>query len=151
MPIANAGPDQTICEGVTATLTASGGSSYLWSTGATTASIKVASTGPYTVTATATGGCTASTTKAIVKKNTAAPTGVFSTNIFDTNVKINWTKNSCATGYKIMYHVLNSATWKTITVADTNNKTIYALSPLTTYEYKMASVFGSVISNYGLS
>lgn len=48
-----------------------------------------------------------------------------------------------------MYHVLNSATWKTITVADTNNKTIYALSPLTTYEYKMASVFGSVISNYG--
>ncbi len=139
----------TLCPQDTATLTASGGSTYLWSTGATTASIKVASTGSYTVTATAAAGCTASATKAIVKKTTAAPTGLFTTNVFDNNVKINWTKNSCATGYKIMYHVLNSATWKTVTVADTNNKTIYTLSPLTTYEYKMASVFGTITSNYG--
>ena len=50
--VADAGPDVTICEGVTTTLTASGGTTYLWSTGATTASIDVspASTTTYTVT-----------------------------------------------------------------------------------------------------
>jgi len=38
---ANAGEDQTICEGESATLTASGGTDYLWNTGETTASILV--------------------------------------------------------------------------------------------------------------
>ena len=38
---ANAGPNQTICEGESVTLTASGGVSYLWNTGATTSTITV--------------------------------------------------------------------------------------------------------------
>ena len=56
---ANAGSNQTICEGNSATLTASGGGTYVWSTGATTASIVVApgSTTTYTVTVT-NNGCT---------------------------------------------------------------------------------------------
>ena len=41
IPIADAGIDQTICEGETVTLTATGGTSYLWSTGETTDSIVV--------------------------------------------------------------------------------------------------------------
>jgi len=41
IPIADAGEDETICEGDTITLTASGGTSYLWSNGETTASIQV--------------------------------------------------------------------------------------------------------------
>ncbi len=44
IPTANAGEDQTICDGDTITLTASGGNSYLWSTGETTASIDVSPT-----------------------------------------------------------------------------------------------------------
>ena len=44
LPIANAGIDQTICEGESVTLTASGGDSYVWSTGETTASITVSPT-----------------------------------------------------------------------------------------------------------
>tara|TARA_R110002073_G_scaffold244979_6_gene407111 strand:+ start:15297 stop:18107 length:2811 start_codon:yes stop_codon:yes gene_type:complete len=48
---ANAGTDKTICNGETATLTASGGETYLWSTGETTATIVVNpnSTTTYTV------------------------------------------------------------------------------------------------------
>ena len=41
IPVADAGEDQTICEGESATLTASGGASYLWSNGETTASIDI--------------------------------------------------------------------------------------------------------------
>ena len=50
--VANAGSDQSICKGESITLTASGGSSYIWNTGATTASITVnpISTQTYTVT-----------------------------------------------------------------------------------------------------
>lgn len=40
-PTANAGSDVSTCQGTAVTLTASGGSSYLWNTGATTQSITV--------------------------------------------------------------------------------------------------------------
>lgn len=52
---ANAGPDVAICSGESTTLTASGGSVFLWSTGATSASITVspATTTTYMVTVTA--------------------------------------------------------------------------------------------------
>lgn len=46
-----------ICDGDIATLVAGGGSTYAWSTGATTASIDVSTTGTYTVTVTAANGC----------------------------------------------------------------------------------------------
>ncbi|WP_178985259.1 Ig-like domain-containing protein [Winogradskyella helgolandensis] len=44
LPVANAGEDQFLCEGSSTTLTATGGASYLWSTGETTASIEVSPT-----------------------------------------------------------------------------------------------------------
>jgi hypothetical protein len=61
-PIANAGDDQIICNGESATLTATGGATYLWSTGATTASITVAptTTTTYSVVVTSDKGCFAS-------------------------------------------------------------------------------------------
>lgn len=60
----------TVCAGVAATLTASGGSSYRWNTGATTSSISVngCATASYTVTGTA-NGCS-STAIATVTRNT---------------------------------------------------------------------------------
>ncbi|MES2763308.1 MAG: T9SS type A sorting domain-containing protein [Bacteroidota bacterium] len=75
-----------ICTGQTPTLTASGATSYSWSTGATTASVAVTPTAVvtiYTVTGT-TGGCSAIKTIVIVKLNTptltvvASPTAICS-------------------------------------------------------------------------
>ncbi len=61
VPVANAGADAAICLGDCATLTASGGASFLWSTGATTASITVCPTVNTTYTVTVSNaGCTAS-------------------------------------------------------------------------------------------
>ncbi|MEZ4802625.1 MAG: T9SS type A sorting domain-containing protein [Gelidibacter sp.] len=59
-PIANAGNDVSTCRGTSVTLTASGGDTYLWETGATTASITVnpGNTRTYTVEVTQ-NGCTA--------------------------------------------------------------------------------------------
>ncbi|MFZ5551912.1 MAG: gliding motility-associated C-terminal domain-containing protein [Bacteroidota bacterium] len=60
LPVADAGTDQQICPGDAATLTATGGGNYLWSTTETTASISVspASTQTYSVLVTNTAGCT---------------------------------------------------------------------------------------------
>ena len=55
----------SFCQGATTVLTASGGNSYRWSTGATTATINVSSAGTYTVTATSSNGCTASSSSSI--------------------------------------------------------------------------------------
>jgi len=60
LPNISAGNDASICNGGTATLTASGGTNYLWSTTETTSSIDVSpvSTTTYYVTATDANGCT---------------------------------------------------------------------------------------------
>ena len=69
--IANAGQDQTICEGSSTTLTATGGSTYEWSTGETTASITVSpdNTTTYTVTAFDATGTNSDTDDVIVTVN----------------------------------------------------------------------------------
>ena len=140
-------PD-TVCTLETATLTASSNptaASYLWNTGATTSTITGLG-GTYTVTVTAPGGCTASATKLVYATPLKAPTGYFITLIKGTSVTINWTKASCATGYKIQYRPAGTATWKTATIADTTKKALYSLLPSTTYEYQMWSTIGTTVS-----
>ena len=74
------------------------------------------------------------------------------TNIFSlpkgTSVTINWKKNLCASGYKIMYRPVGSVTWKYATTPDTTSKTLYLLSYNTDYEYAIASLNGTILSNY---
>jgi subtilisin-like proprotein convertase family protein len=69
-PVANAGPDVAICPGQSTTLVASGGGTYLWSNGATTASTTVNPTinTTYTVTVTS-AGCGSSTDNVLVTLN----------------------------------------------------------------------------------
>ena len=61
-----AGGPTTFCTGGSVTLTASSGSSYLWSTGATTSSITVSAGGNYTVNVTNANGCSATSAPASV-------------------------------------------------------------------------------------
>jgi gliding motility-associated-like protein len=68
LPTATISPaSATICSGQTTTLTASGGTTYIWSTGATTAAISVSpgSNTTYTVTVTNANSCTATTSSAV--------------------------------------------------------------------------------------
>jgi len=51
-------PGLTVCSGTNVTLTASGATSYVWSTGASTPAITVNTSGTYTVTGTDANGCT---------------------------------------------------------------------------------------------
>jgi hypothetical protein len=107
--IANAGPDQSICLGNSAVLSATGGNSYAWSSGQNTSSISVTptSTTTYTVTATV-GACTATDQ---VTVNTITPTIPYSlgTNTYyiwrgatstDYNSSSNWYKYD-GSGYSI--------------------------------------------------
>ena len=61
LPVAtiSAGGPLSFCQGGNVTLTASAGTSWLWSTGATTQSIVTANSGSYTVTVTNANGCSA--------------------------------------------------------------------------------------------
>ena len=70
---ADAGKDQTICAGSSATLTASGGSVYKWSTGATTMSITVSPGVTTTYSVTVSEGSVSDTDEVIVTVNEAAP------------------------------------------------------------------------------
>ncbi|MCK4658074.1 MAG: SUMF1/EgtB/PvdO family nonheme iron enzyme [Phycisphaerae bacterium] len=57
-PTITASPGVTVCDGTTVTLDAGAGhSNYLWSTGETTRTIEVTTTGTYSVTVTDAGGC----------------------------------------------------------------------------------------------
>ncbi|MBK9463114.1 MAG: hypothetical protein IPN94_27790 [Sphingobacteriales bacterium] len=63
----------TCANNSTATLTATGGGTYAWSTGETTAAINVTTVGTYTVTVTAANGCT-DTEQVIINQDTTLPT-----------------------------------------------------------------------------
>jgi hypothetical protein len=64
----------TFCPSESVTLSASAGSSYLWSTGATTQSINVATSGNYSVTVTNASGCVGvSSTTTIIAEDNEAP------------------------------------------------------------------------------
>ncbi len=78
IPTAGLNPPQTVCSGTNVTLTATGGGSYFWNTGATSATISVSPTATttYTVTVTGTGNCTASASTTItVSPNPTANAG----------------------------------------------------------------------------
>lgn len=74
------GSSTLTCSVTSLTLTATGGTSYTWTGGATGASLPVSASGVYSVTATGANGCTATTTTTIYS-NTTVPTPTLTANI----------------------------------------------------------------------
>jgi len=77
-PVVTASGPTTFCEGGGVTLTASAGSSYAWSNGATTQSITAIESGSYSVTVTDANGCSATSAATTVTVN-PLPAGMIST------------------------------------------------------------------------
>jgi gliding motility-associated-like protein len=116
LPVANAGPDQMVCDGSTATLTATGGTSYLWSPGGMTgSSIYVTPSNPtvYTVQVTDANGCKSSDTVSVGIN--PVPTAVLSPAFFC--VGSSTTLDAGNPGSTYLWYP-NGETTQTITVSD---------------------------------
>ncbi|MFH2095197.1 MAG: gliding motility-associated C-terminal domain-containing protein, partial [Bacteroidota bacterium] len=120
LPTADAGADQTICEGESVVLTATGGGSYLWNTSQTSASITVSpvTTTNFTVTVTL-NGCSASDNVAVIVQ--PAPTAYAGADLI---ICAGDSVTLTATG-GITYLWSNSAVTSTITVQPWNTTTYY--------------------------
>jgi len=105
-PTASISGNTNICQGVSTTLTASGGTSYLWDTGVTTSSITVSpsTSTQYCVTVTDANGCTDQTCVTVtVKHIPPAPTGVSASDgTYCNEAHISWNSASGADCYKII-------------------------------------------------
>ncbi len=119
----------TFCQGGKVTLTASEGSSYLWSTGATTRSIEVSTAGNYTVTVTNANGCSATSTATAVTVSAfpvATITAAGPTTITQTgNVVLN---ANTGTGFSYQWYkgglAINAATNSTYTATTSGSYTV---------------------------
>jgi large repetitive protein len=117
--ISNSGSN-TICAGSSVNLTASTGTAYSWSNGATTASIAVNATGNYTVSITNAAGCTSSASTAItVVTPTAASITANGPASFCAGQNVTLTANPGAS-----YVWSTGATTASITVSTTSNPTV---------------------------
>lgn len=110
--------NKTICSGTSTTLTASGGTTYSWSNGATTPSITVSpnNTRTYTVTATAS-GCSGLTTATVTVNTSPAPA------ITGTTTICNGSSTTLTATGGGTYSWSNGATTASITVTPANTQT----------------------------
>lgn len=109
----------TFCQGGSVNLTASSGSSYLWSTGATTQAINVSTGGNYTVTVT-NSGCSASTSQSVTVN--ALPTATITTSGSTSLTQGGSVTLTSSTGSSYLWST--GATTKSITVNTAGSYTV---------------------------
>jgi PKD-like domain len=135
----------TFCQGGSVTLTASVGSSYLWSTGATTQGITVNASGNYSVTVTNANNCsaTSSATTIIVNSLPAADISASGSTIFCQGGSVTLTASAgssylWSTGATTQATTLNASGNYSVTVTDlngcpaTSSATTVTVNPLPT-------------------
>jgi predicted transcriptional regulator len=134
LPVVSLTNDTAICEGSTVSLSASGGTTYLWSTSATTATISVTPTATtkYYVTVTGSGNCT-SLDSVTVSVNPAPTATISGTNLIcegsSTTLTASggtaFTWSNAATTSAINVSPLTTTTY-TVTISDANGCTATA-------------------------
>ena len=73
-----------------------------------------------------------------------APTGIFISNLTQTNATINWSPAANAYSYKLVKRKQGTAAWSTYTIlAPTTFKTLTGLTNNTTYEYRLQTICNS--------
>lgn len=144
LPVAAAtgGP---ICSGTAATLTASGGTSYLWSTGATTASIAVTVAGTYNVTVTNAAGCSATASATAVTATKPTPTATAGSACKNVNITVSatgggtylWNTGSTASSFTL---APAATTTYTVTVTNASGCTASASATATVWPLPTVAV-----------
>jgi len=140
-----------ICNGGSTTLTASGGNSYVWNTGATTAAINVSPlvSTTYTVTATNTNGCTASVSRIVVVSGTPL-VSVTGTNIICRNNSTTLTAsggntylwNNGTIGNTLIVSPISNTTY-TVTATDINGCTASSFRAVTVNQLPNVNIEGN--------
>ena len=149
LPNPNITGNTSICQGRSTTLTASGGSSYHWSTGVTSSYITVNTTGNYTVTVTNSNGCTAETSatvivnplpQIIISGDNNICRGESTTLVASGGVSYLWT-----TGQTSQYIVVNPTvnTTYTVIVTDENNCSANSYTTVTVNQLPIAAISGN--------
>ncbi|MBK9256236.1 MAG: hypothetical protein IPM42_12175 [Saprospiraceae bacterium] len=145
-PTASITGDNAICAGETSSFTALGGTSYLWNTTDTDATITVSTAGDYTVTVTDASGCTSTGTRTLTINDnpTAAITGA--TEICSGG-SVNWVASGGATYLWSTTETSSTISVSTsgdydVTVTDSNGCTSTASQTLTISAAPTASITG---------
>lgn len=119
----NTGTTELNCAVTTINLTASGGDTYLWSTGATTASIDVTTPDTYSVTVTGANGCEDST-DVIITQDLSLPIPVITNNSGTTELNCNVTTINLTASGGASYVWSNGATTASINVTSPDTYTV---------------------------
>jgi gliding motility-associated-like protein len=120
-PTITAGGPTTFCQGGSVTLTASAGSSYLWSNGATTQAITVSTAGNYNVRVTNANGCFATSANTTVTVN-ALPTATIAAGGATTFCQGGSVVLTANVGTSYLWS--NNATTQSITATTSGNYTV---------------------------
>jgi hypothetical protein len=136
----NTGSTELTCSLTAISVTATGGGTYAWSNGTTTAANSLTAAGTYTVTVTATNGCTA-TASIDITSNTTAPTAGITNNTGSTELTCSLTAISVtatgggtyawSNGTTTAANSLTAAGTYTVTVTATNGCTATASIDIT--------------------
>jgi len=150
LPVVNITGDNILCRNESTTLTATGGSTYVWNNGATTTFINISplSTSTYTVTATDNNGCTASSSR-IVTVNGLPSINIAGNNIICTGTSTNLTAsggvtyvwNTNATTASINVSPIAATTY-TVTATDSNGCTNTATRTVTVNPLPQVNITG---------
>ncbi len=150
LPVVNITGDNILCRNESTTLTATGGSTYVWNNGATTTFINISplSTSTYTVTATDNNGCTASSSR-IVTVNGLPSISIAGNNIICTGTSTNLTAsggvtyvwNTNATTASINVSPIAATTY-TVTATDSNGCTNMATRTVTVNPLPQVNITG---------